>query len=219
MNRFPSRSISGSALRIIASSLLALVLASLASNAMAQGSAAAGKEKSATCAACHGADGKALLPNAPHLAGQHASYIAKQLTDYRDGDRVNVQMSGQATNLSDQDILDLAEHFSAMPAIAGLASEEGLATGEAIYRGGIPSQGIPACIACHGPTGQGNPGALFPALAGQKAEYTAEQLRLWREGERSNDPNNVMGSIALRLTDAEISAVANYIQGLYSAAE
>lgn len=195
----------------------ALLLPTLFNPAMAAGDAAAGQAKSAVCAACHGADGKALQPAYPNLAGQHASYIAKQLTDYREGDRINVLMSGQAANLSDQDILDLAAYYSEMPLIANVTSEENLAHGEAIYRGGITAQGIAACMACHGPAGMGNPAAAYPILSGQNAEYTAEQLRLWRAGERSNDPNNMMGALAQRLTDAEIDAVANYIQGLYSA--
>lgn len=194
-----------------------IVLAALGSAAQAAGDAAAGAAKSAVCAACHGADGNALQPSYPNLAGQHESYLAKQLTDYREGNRVNALMSGQAANLSDQDILDLAAHFSAMEPIQGVASEDNLSAGEAIYRGGITAQGIPACIACHGPTGLGNPGAVFPAIGGQKVQYTTDQLTQWRAGERSNDPNNMMGAIAQRMTDAEIAAVANYIQGLHDA--
>ncbi len=195
----------------------AIVIALVAQPTHAAGDAAAGQAKSAVCAACHGADGKALQPTYPNLAGQHASYIAKQLTEYRDGDRVNALMSGQAANLSDEDILDLAAYYSEMPIIANTAAEENLAMGEAIYRGGITAQGIAACIACHGPAGLGNPGAVYPVLSGQNAGYTADQLIQWRAGERSNDPNNVMGSLSQRLTDTEIQAVSNYIQGLYSA--
>jgi len=183
--------------------------------AAAVGDATAGQGKAAVCAACHGADGKALQPTYPNLAGQHASYLAKQLTNYRDGGRVNALMSGQAANLSDQDILDLAAYYSAMPAIDGVATEENLTLGESIYRGGITAQGIASCMGCHGPQGLGNPAAVVPALHGQSADYTAEQLRLWRAGERSNDPNNVMGALAHRLTDTEIEAVANYIEGLH----
>lgn len=179
------------------------------------GDAAAGEGKSAVCAACHGADGKALQPAYPNLAGQHPSYLAKQLTNYRDGERVNALMSGQAANLSDQDILDLAAWYGAMEPIQGVADEENLALGEAIYRGGITAQGIAACMACHGPAGLGNPAAVVPAVAGQNADYTADQLRQWRAGERYNDPNNVMGALSHRLTDTEISAVSNYIEGLY----
>ena len=192
----------------------ASVLAADSEPAMA-GDATAGQGKSAVCAACHGADGKALQPAYPNLAGQHPSYLAKQLTNYRDGERVNALMSGQAAGLSDQDILDLAAWFGAMEVIPGVASDEALALGESIYRGGITSAQIPACIGCHGPAGLGNPAAVYPSLTGQNAGYTIDQLTQWRNGTRDNDPNNVMGSLAHRLTDLEIAAVANYIQGLY----
>ena len=188
----------------------------VAPQALAAGDAAAGQTKAAVCAACHGGDGKALQPTYPNLAGQHPSYIAKQLANYRDGERVNALMTGQAANLSDQDILDLAAHFSAMPKIEGVASEENLALGESIYRGGISAAGVPACTGCHGPAGLGNPAAVFPLISGQNAAYAADQLRYFRSGERANDPNAVMRGIAKRLTDTEIDAVSNYMAGLYS---
>jgi len=179
------------------------------------GDAAAGEGKAAVCAACHGADGKALQPAYPNLAAQHPAYIAKQLTNYREGERVNALMSGQAANLTDQDILDLSAWYSEMPRIEGVAAEENLTLGESIYRGGITAQGIPSCMGCHGPGGLGNPVAVVPKLSGQNAGYTADQLRQWRASERFNDPNNVMGALAHRLTEIEIDAVSNYIQGLY----
>lgn len=199
--------------------LAALALVFLAGNAQAEGDAAAGQSKSAVCAACHGADGKAIQPAYPNLAGQHASYIAKQLTEYRDGGRVNALMSGQATNLSDQDILDLAAYYADMPGIPGVASEENLTLGMNIYRGGITAAGVASCSACHGPAGMGNPAAVWPAVTGQNAQYTADQLRYFRSGERANDPNAVMRGVSKRMTDEEIDAVANYIAGLHSAAE
>jgi len=129
----------------------ALIAAWFVNPAIAAGNAVAGQGKAAVCAACHGADGKAIQASYPNIAGQHASYIAKQLTDYRDGNRVNALMSGQAANLSDQDILDLAAYFSSMDKIQGVASEENLTLGMNIYRGGISSAGVAACSACHGP--------------------------------------------------------------------
>ena len=196
--------------------LLGASLAILAApTAMAAGDAAAGATKAAVCAACHGGDGKALQPTYPNLGGQHPSYIAKQLTNYRDGQRVNALMTGQAANLTDEDILDLAAHYGAMPKIEGVASEDGLAHGESIYRGGITAAGVPACTGCHSPGGLGNPAAVFPLVSGQNAGYTADQLRYFRSGERANDPNGVMRGIAKRLTDAESDAVSNYIAGLY----
>ena len=187
------------------------------SAALAAGDAAAGKAKAAVCAACHGADGKAIQPAFPNLAGQHAAYIEKQLQDYKSGARVNALMVGQVAALSDQDMADLAAHFSSLASIKSVASEENLALGENIYRGGITNAGVAACSACHGPTGVGNPQANFPVLAGQNAQYIADQLRYFRSGERANDANEMMRGIAHRMTDKEIDAVANYITGLYSA--
>ncbi|ASJ70267.1 c-type cytochrome [Granulosicoccus antarcticus] len=196
----------------------ALAFAWLASPASAAGDPATGKEKSAVCSACHGADGKAIMPAYPNLAGQHASYISKQLTAYRDGDRVNALMSGQATNLTDEDIEDLAAYYASMTKHEGVASEEDdLALGRDIYRGGITAAGVAACSACHGPAGEGNPGASWPVVSGQNAEYAADQLKYFRSGERANDPNSMMRGIAKRMTDAEITAVTNYITGLHAA--
>lgn len=196
-----------------------LAFAWLANPASAAGDPAAGKDKAAVCAACHGADGKAIQPSYPNLAGQHAAYLAKQLTEYRDGDRVNALMSGQAANLSDEDIQDLAAYFAEMPKHEGVAAEENLTLGQDIYRGGITSAGIAACAACHGPAGEGNPMAAWPVISGQNAQYTSDQLKYFRSEERANDPNAMMRGISKRMTDAEIDAVANYISGLHTAAE
>lgn len=194
-----------------------LALLCLTGTAHAQGDAAAGQAKSAVCAACHGANGKAIQEAYPNLAGQHASYIAKQLTEYRDGGRVNALMTGQAENLSDQDILDLAAYYSDMPRIEGVAGEDNLELGMSIYRGGITAAEVAACSGCHGPTGMGNPQAGWPMVSGQNAQYTADQLRYFRSGERANDSNAMMRGVSKRLTDEEIDAVANYIAGLHSA--
>jgi len=194
----------------------ALVCVWFASPVTANGDVAAGKAKSAVCAACHGADGKAILPAYPNLAGQHASYLAKQLMEYRDGGRVNVLMSGQATNLSDEDIQDLAAYYNSLSKIENIATEETLSLGQDIYRGGISSAGVAACSACHGPAGMGNPGAIWPVVAGQNTQYTADQLRYFRSGERANDPGSMMRGVAKRMTDEEIDAVSNYISGLHA---
>lgn len=196
-----------------------LAFAWLANPASAAGDPAAGQAKAAVCAACHGADGKSIMPSYPNLAGQHADYIAKQLTDYRDGNRVNALMSGQATSLSDEDIQDLSAYFAAMPKHENVAAEESLTLGQDIYRGGITSAGVAACAACHGPAGQGNPGAAWPVISGQNAQYTSDQLKYFRSEERANDPNAMMRGISKRMTDAEIDAVSNYIAGLHTAAE
>ena len=187
-----------------------------ANPAIAAGDAAAGQSKAAVCSACHGADGKAIQAAYPNLAGQHASYIAKQLTEYRDGERVNALMSGQAANLSDEDIQDLAAYYSEMTKIEGASTEDNLTLGMNIYRGGITATSVAACTACHGPAGEGNPGAAWPVVSGQNAQYLADQLRYFRTGERANDPGSMMRGVSKRMTDEEIDAVANYISGLHN---
>ncbi len=178
------------------------------------GSAEAGQAKSVTCAACHGADGNSLNPEWPSLAGQHASYIVSSLQAYQSGGRSNVLMSGQAAPLSAEDIADLAAYFSAQLPAPRTADPALVAAGERLYRGGNRDSSVSACIACHGPAGRGNPGAAYPAIAGQHATYTAVQLRAYRAGERASDPNQIMRNVAARLTDEEIAAVAAYVQGL-----
>jgi len=198
--------------RTLAAALLCFCVAGPSYSA---GDAEAGKAAAATCAGCHGADGKAITPEYPNLAGQHASYIAKQLTAYRDGDRNNQLMSPMAAALSDQNIMDLAAYYSAMTPIKGVADEDNLTLGQNIYRGGITGADIASCTGCHGPAGKGNPAAAYPMLSGQNKAYLAAQLKLFRSGERDNDPNEMMRSLAHRLSDAEIDALANYASALH----
>lgn len=183
-----------------------------AQSALAAGSAEEGKAKSAVCAACHGADGNSMNPEWPSLAGQHASYIITQLEYFRSGFRQNVLMSSQAANLSDDDIEDLAAYYSAQTLKVPGAEEEDVAKGQALYRGGNATSGLSACIGCHGPQGRGNPGAVMPAIGGQHSTYTANSLKKYRSGERRNE---IMNAIAQRLSDAEIEALAGYLQGLH----
>lgn len=180
----------------------------------AAGDAAAGKAKSASCAACHGPDGNSPTPAFPKIAGQHAGYIAKQLAEYKSGDRVNATMNGMAAALSEQDMADLAAYFSSQTPTIGTAAADKVELGETIYRAGNPASGVAACAACHGPTGIGNPMANFPSLHGQYADYTTLQLKHFRAGERANDAGAMMRGVAGKMTDAEIEAVAQYIQGL-----
>ena len=198
--------------------LLMIALASLslsvAGNALAAGNAAAGKAKSQACAACHSADGNSMSPDFPKLAGQHEEYLYKQLSQYKSGDRANAIMAGQVAGLSDQDMQDLAAYFASQSIKGGTADETKVELGKAIYRGGNTASGVSACMACHGPNGAGNPDAKFPALAGQHAKYTADQLRAFRAGERANDAGKMMRNVAAKMTDAEIDAVAEYIAGL-----
>lgn len=182
---------------------------------MAQGSAEAGQQKAATCAACHGQDGNSLNPAWPSLAGQHEQYIVRALRAYRaGGSRKNVLMMGQVAALSDQDMADLGAYFAAQARAPLMADPALVAAGERLYRGGNKDKGISACIACHGPRGLGNPAAAYPAVAGQHATYTAGSLRAYASSERESDPNQMMRNISSLLSDDDILAVSSYIQGL-----
>lgn len=185
--------------------------------AAAEGSADAGKAKSMTCAGCHGVDGNSVNPEWPSLAGQHASYIARQLAAFKDGTRSNPLMSAQAMMLSEQDMQDLGAYFAAQKLAAKtVADADTVERGQAIYQGGDADKGVTACIACHGPTGAGNGPAGFPAIAGQHAAYTATQLRAYAKGERKTDaPAKMMRDIASKLSDDDIKAVSSYVQGLH----
>jgi len=173
-----------------------------------------GQAKSGVCAACHGVDGNSVNPEWPSLAGQNASYIVAQLQHFKDGDRQNPLMSPQAAALNPQDMADLAAYFSSQTITPKEADPDLVTRGQKIYRGGDEARGITACIACHGPNGRGNAVAGYPAIAGQHATYLANQLRLYGSGDRSSDPNQMMRSIARRMTENDIKAVASYMQGL-----
>ena len=184
--------------------------------AFAEGGAPAkGKEKSMACAACHGADGNSPTPIWPSLAGQHAPYIEKQLKDFLAGARKNEQMSAMASVLTQDDIPHVAAYYASQSIRPGAARKELVKTGEKLYRAGDSKSGIAACMGCHGPAGKGNMPAGFPSLHGQQATYTATQLKTYKSGDRSNDLNSVMRLIAARMTDSQMEAVADYIQGLY----
>jgi cytochrome c553 len=187
---------------------------SLIGSAVAAGDAEAGKTKAAACAACHGPDGNSPAAIFPKIAGQHASYIAKQLQEFKSGERKDPTMNGMAAPLSDQDMADLAAFYSSQTGSVGQAAEDKVQPGGTIYRAGNSATGVSACAACHGPTGGGNPMAKFPGLSGQHADYTVAQLKNFRSGARANDAGSMMRNIAKKMTDAEIEAVAQYIQGL-----
>lgn len=179
------------------------------------GDAEAGKAKSATCAACHGADGNSMAPTFPKIAGQGERYLIKQIKDIRGGNRQVPSMAPFVAGLSDEDIADLAAYFGSQTPTSGGAKEELVELGESIYRGGIASKNVPACIACHGPKGAGVDLAGFPRLAGQHDVYTATQLKAFSNNLRTNDGDSrMMRDIAYRLHEKEIEAVASYIQGL-----
>lgn len=164
------------------------------------------------CAACHGADGNSAIALNPKLAGQHPQYLLKQLTNFKEGKRANAVMSGMVANLSAQEMQDLANYYAAKKPTLGKAKSNGAGSlGEKIYRGGIVATQVPACAACHGANGAGIP-KQFPRVAGQHADYTLAQMRAFRLGERANAP--MMMTIAAKMTDAEMQAVADYMQGL-----
>lgn len=181
----------------------------------AAGDAEAGKAKAAACAACHGPDGNSPAPNFPKIAGQHADYVFKQLKEFKSTERKEATMNGMSAPLSEQDMADLAAFYAGQKAQVGKAAEDKVEQGQTIYRAGNAATGVTACAACHGPSGQGNPMAKFPSLSGQHAEYTANQLKNFRSGARANDAGSMMRSIAAKMTDAEIDAVSQYLQGLH----
>lgn len=187
----------------------------LSLDAVAAGDPVAGKEKSQSCAACHGVDGNSTNPVWPKLAGQHENYLVKQLLEFKSGARENAQMSPMAAQLSEKDIRDLAAYYASQKVKIGKADPAAVELGQRVYRAGNIEAGVPACMACHGPTGRGNPAAGYPLLSGQHAEYTRNQLNAFRQDARNNDYNEVMRTIVDRMTDDEISSVAEYLQGLH----
>ena len=180
------------------------------------GDVEAGKSKSIVCSACHGQDGNSMNPLWPSLAGQHKQYTIHTLRAYQNGTRVDAVMQAQVMALTEQDLEDIAAYYNAQT-MQKKDYDYGLAKkGESLYRGGNASTGVAACIACHGPTGRGNPGAGYPSLAGQHAEYTADALKGYIKTERKAGLNDMMQSLATRLTAEEIEAVSEYIQALGS---
>lgn len=198
--------------KILISLMLSLGITGVAH---AAGDAAAGKTKTAVCAACHGADGNSASPAFPKLAGQNQTYLLKQLKDIKGGARVVAPMTGLLNNFNDQDLADIAAYFSSQKVQIGHAAADQVELGQKIFRAGIPSKGVAACTACHGPEGKGNAAAGFPSLSGQHAAYVEAQLKSFAASQRSNDPASMMRDVAAKLSDAEMKAVAQYVQGLY----
>jgi cytochrome c553 len=173
-----------------------------------------------TCAACHGPDGNSPTSAFPKLAGQIPEYLQKQLANFKaasgkKAERENPIMAGMVAPLSAEDMQNVAAYYGGRAQQPGAARvKETLELGRTIWRAGNVSRGLPACAACHGATGAGVP-AQFPRIAGQYAEYTEAQLKAFHSGARSNDPNKIMRTIAQKLTDEEIRAVADYAAGLH----
>ena len=198
----------------VATSLLVVI----SLQAVAEGDATAGQAKSAICAACHGADGNSAVPNWPKLAGQHVGYLERQTALIKSGDRSVPEMMGIVAGMSEQDLRDIAAYFSSQTNNGGVAEESVAALGQRIYKAGNADSGVPACMSCHGPAGEGNPLAGYPALAGQHSVYTSKMLNGFRAGDNWGEkdaPSEIMNGAAAELTDAEITAVSSFIQGLY----
>jgi cytochrome c553 len=201
----------------LAALAISIVAPAASAQSLVDGDADAGKAKSITCAACHGAEGNSANPLWPNLAGQHAKYIVNQLGAFKEGKRVNALMSSQAMLLSADDMANLAVYYEGLErATQTVADPDLVDKGEALYRAGNAETGVAACIACHGPKGVGNAAAQYPSLSGQHAAYTEKTLKDYRSGERKSVAgNNAMNEIAAKLTDDEIKALASYVQGLH----
>ncbi|KTD36619.1 cytochrome c4 [Legionella nautarum] len=172
--------------------------------------------KAALCAACHGPQGISADPQWPNLAGQHTSYLIKQLHDFKTGTTRNAAtMTAILASLYEQDIAELSIFYSKMPLPEGQTPEKFLKRGELLYRGGDFAKHISACIACHGPKGTGNAQAGFPVLTGQHAAYTVQQLQAFKDNKRTNDLNSIMRDLSSRMSQEDMEAVAYYIQGLH----
>jgi cytochrome c553 len=209
-------------IRLLASAVgaAALCCATAAAQDAAKPDPAKGKNvASQVCAACHAADGNSVAAANPKLAGQFYDYLHKQLQNFKPqggkkAERDNAVMAGMTANLSAADMKDVAAYFASQKLIPATAKDKELAAlGQKIYRGGNLASGVAACAGCHGPTGMGMP-AQYPRISGQFAEYVELQLKAFRAGARANDPNGMMRSVAVRMSDREIQAVAEYVAGL-----
>lgn len=201
-------------LRILTVFLIFLPLQSFAT----KGDADAGQTKAVPCFACHGPTGNTTVPEWPKLAAQHADYLSKQLMDFKagqDGPRWNAVMYPNVTNLSEQDMLDISAYFASLEGQYGAADPQLVERGQTLYRGGDPEKGIPPCMACHGPAGEGVASAYFPRLSGQNAVYLVAQLQAFHSGQRYNDLNSMMRNVAKQMSDEDMQAVASYLNGLH----
>ena len=174
----------------------------------------AGKAKSAVCAACHGADGNSANAAWPSLAGQHATYIYKQLQDFKEGRRNDATMAGMVALLNDEDMKNVAAYFESQQPKAVAFDPDMVELGETIYRGGITETSVAACMSCHSPSGKGNGPAGWPSLKGQHPEYLVLQMQNFKQGLRTNDSGEMMRNVVVRMSDREMKSVAAYIAGI-----
>ncbi len=193
--------------------------ASAGEAAVKPGDATAGQARAAVCGACHGMDGNSTDAQYPKLAGQGEQYIVRQLTNFKSGQRQNPIMMGMASTLSSQDMRDVAAYFSSKTPLPGVADQALVERGQTLFREGDATRGIPACMACHSIDGRGNPGAMFPQLTSQHAQYVQATLKAWHDGTTWGDDAHaqIMPAIAKNLDSADIAALASYVEGLHSA--
>lgn len=177
--------------------------------------AADGKAKAQVCGACHGEDGNSTIPMWPNLAGQNPAYMVEQLQAFKSGRRENPAMAPLAVPLAESDMQEIAAYYAAQTLLIQSVEAGKIAAGQQLYRGGNTERSIPACMACHGPSGAGIAASRYPALRGQHAEYTVLQLKAYRDGSRSTDPQRMMRMIAAKMSDTDMEQVAQYISGLY----
>ena len=201
---------------LVATAAMAVFATQAQAGSLVEGSAEDGKAKALTCTACHGPEGNSISAMWPNIAGQNAPYLLAQLKAFKDGTRTDPLMSSQAMLLSDRDMADLAVYFESLPGAAQAVKDASLVgRGESLYQGGNVDKGVTACLACHGPSGNGNPAAQYPAIKGQHADYTAKQLRDYAAGTRTTDgKTSIMRDIAARLSAEDIEALSSYVQGL-----
>lgn len=176
---------------------------------------AVGPAQAQVCTACHGPDGNSSSPIWPNLAAQNPSYLVAQLKAFKSGVRENPAMSPMLTALEGKDFNDIANFFAAQSLRVAPVVAADVAAGQKLYRGGDAERGIPACMACHGPDGAGNPGTGYPALQGQHPEYVVLQLQNYRDGKRKTDPQQMMRMLAKRLTDDDMKQLARYVSALH----
>jgi len=189
-------------------------LSSLMSFALFAADPEAGKTKSALCAGCHGVDGNSLNGIWPTLAGQHASYLVKQIKNFKSAERVDPVMQGMVAALNEEDVQDIAAYFASQKAKPVAFDKSLVEQGESIFRGGITETSVAACMACHSPGATGNERAAYPSLKGQHSEYLVAQMKKFRDGIRANDPGSMMRGVSARMSDKEIMAVAAYISAI-----
>lgn len=192
-----------------------LALATLCMAIMVATVQADGQAKAQVCSACHGPDGNSSNPIWPNLAAQNPSYIVAQLKAFKANKRANPAMAPMMLPQEESDMQEVAAFFGAQSLQVQPITNDDVAAGQNLYRGGDAERGIPACMACHGPDGAGNPASGYPALRGQHPDYTVLQLQNYRDDKRQTDPQQMMRMIAKRLSDEDMQRLARYVSAVH----